>query len=1128
MRQASAYGRTTMRPHRRFHRAVVTAISAVAFIVLAAAPASADTLSVNFETGPALHSPSVAGAPVTDHYLASSFVQFFAADPGFRPFRREVGSQAKSGTIVADVGGSVCFPDTGDAGGCEFVNASTQGQMTRSASSVTLYAGLFTPQSDVGVRLKGLSANGDEVAVSAVVPINATNFKTPVSVSSVAGDIQKFRLEAVATTAGNPPIGADLGFDDLTFDYPAGSLPNVSISAQQLTSVLNGRSTDVPINITRVNGSNGPLQMTATGMPPGVTAQVLPNPVPGTTGSAILRLTASDTAPRLDNPAPVTVTADPQSNANVAPAPRTLQIGVTVKPPFTLTTPSLTAPLATCSTTDVPFVLGRDITFNQNVALTTGTVPPGIGVEILPGTSIAPGGGLNVGGSLRLSVAPTAVFPATLQLTATSPGTPTRQLTFTLTRAAQTAVLVGPANVKTPQYVKAGTTVTVEGNGFCPGTVVYAGSRHITAAATPTIAPDGKSLTFETPRGATTGQVEVVPAPGLGLTSVNAGALTVDSFRNVFGFPFHNFGYGWVSYGELADAFGHSDMWVTVNPCWPWGSCRINTGIPDPTAYLAWGVINIAMKLSGGHCFGISRAVERIRIGKVSRTRFLAGATRTIDIGLNAELTSYLDGEHSTQTSKEFLTKWAHRDRSVAGQLATVQSELSSNRTPLVSIRSGSSGHAMAIYDQQFTPDGIDLYVHDSNRETGPNGDAGGAAASVIHITENRHKWSFNLGSETWTGGDDGSMFITSQSTVPDDPTLPGLTLLDDVPAMIFGSDGGAAQATGSVPNTETLPALDSSSPPGAAGFVVGDKPDTPLGATFTGAKDGTYNAVVLGQGFAGAVTDVATKAGVKDVAGGSGAKHELTFTSGQDRSLNMSLSNSTGGGAKPAKATSSRTGAAARAATASTPVSATIATRVDQGATDTAGLTKGGTLGYEHQGDPTSISFTITKIRENGGPVQFSSGPVKIAGGDKITAAPKGSDMKIVALTIKSKSGKTVRRALKNRAKAVAGLKLSKLTLAKGKGSRTVNVSTTISKLAPETSAAFGLVLKVKRGGRTVATKTVSDPAAVNAAKTMPWTLPTKIKKGRYTVTAEARLVVGGAKGGSVTARKTARITLK
>ncbi|MDQ8043214.1 MAG: hypothetical protein AAGC46_04185, partial [Solirubrobacteraceae bacterium] len=207
--------------------------------------ARADSLSVDFDSGPAV------GSVIGDDYLASSFVKWLPADAGFRPERRLDAAQARSGSYVADVGASTCQDQGFDSIGCEFPHIGSYAHLTRTATTVTLYAGLFTVSPNIGVRLTGYNAAGTVVATSAVVPLPTSSlgsiatkrgqqgraviklpppkFTTPVSITSSAGDIASFRFEAVDTTDpdnGSAAIGADIGYDDLTLDFPLHSLPD--------------------------------------------------------------------------------------------------------------------------------------------------------------------------------------------------------------------------------------------------------------------------------------------------------------------------------------------------------------------------------------------------------------------------------------------------------------------------------------------------------------------------------------------------------------------------------------------------------------------------------------------------------------------------------------------------------------------------------------------------------------------------------------------------------------------------------------------------------------------------------------------------------------------------------------
>ena len=99
--------------------------------------------------------------------------------------------------------------------------------------------------------------------------MTSATFTTPVSVTSAAADIARFAVVA----DGNGAIGAKTGFDDLTLTYPENALPDVTLSVPPGEIALApGASRDIPVTVTRLNGSAGPLTFTATGLPAGVTA----------------------------------------------------------------------------------------------------------------------------------------------------------------------------------------------------------------------------------------------------------------------------------------------------------------------------------------------------------------------------------------------------------------------------------------------------------------------------------------------------------------------------------------------------------------------------------------------------------------------------------------------------------------------------------------------------------------------------------------------------------------------------------------------------------------------------------------------------------------------------------------
>ena len=104
--------------------------------------------------------------------------------------------------------------------------------------------------------------------------------------TSAAADIARFAVQM----DGNGAIGAKHGFDDLTFTYPDNALPDLSLSVRPgEATVVQGGFVDIPITVTRLNGSNGAFTLTASGLPQGVTAQFV---------NSTLRLRAAADAPR--------------------------------------------------------------------------------------------------------------------------------------------------------------------------------------------------------------------------------------------------------------------------------------------------------------------------------------------------------------------------------------------------------------------------------------------------------------------------------------------------------------------------------------------------------------------------------------------------------------------------------------------------------------------------------------------------------------------------------------------------------------------------------------------------------------------------------------------------------------
>jgi hypothetical protein len=279
-------------------------------VLIAAAPAAAETRTVSFDTLP----PETT---VADQFRDSDGVFFRGPDQGDSafPITKALGpGLARSGSQVADI--SFCF-------GCEFYTPRSIGRLTRTARTVSAYVGYIgdpvgNPPADV--TLIGRDAAGEQVGSATRTVVQGQPFNQPVTVTAPGPDIASFELAASPPDSSQP-----VGLDDLAITYPdAPAQPDFALGVSSApANVPQGDSVDVPIDLNRLNGSNGDVTLTASGLPPGMTASFLPNPVPGADKDAVLRLTALTNAPPRTQYTEITITATPTSGAGPAPRSRT-------------------------------------------------------------------------------------------------------------------------------------------------------------------------------------------------------------------------------------------------------------------------------------------------------------------------------------------------------------------------------------------------------------------------------------------------------------------------------------------------------------------------------------------------------------------------------------------------------------------------------------------------------------------------------------------------------------------------------------------------------------------------------------------------------------------------------------
>lgn len=283
-------------------------------VLLVVTEAGADTAVVTFDD-------LAPGTTVTNQYADSHGVFFAGPDQGdgALPVTRSVAPGiAHSGSQVADI--SFCP-------GCELYTPRTVGRLTSTVSQVSAFVGYIG--SDVGnspaqVRLTARGSAGETLGTSSVTVTQGQPFNQMVSVTSPGGAANIASFELVA----EPPNGSQaIGFDDLSLTTPdTGPPPDFALRVGS-GPARQGEVVDVPIEVSRLNGSNGPVTLSVAGLPPGMTGTFSPNPVAGTDAAASLRLAVDpNAAPSGDTE--ITITGMPGAGAGSAPRSVTMLVRI--------------------------------------------------------------------------------------------------------------------------------------------------------------------------------------------------------------------------------------------------------------------------------------------------------------------------------------------------------------------------------------------------------------------------------------------------------------------------------------------------------------------------------------------------------------------------------------------------------------------------------------------------------------------------------------------------------------------------------------------------------------------------------------------------------------------------------
>ena len=288
------------------------AVAVLAALVIAAS-ASGATRTVSFDDLPA-------NTRVSNEYQASHGVTFAAAE-GLRPLVKTFTGKAHSGDRVG-VYSCEGLPGCGEG----FSDPQLRASLTTSAASVSSYVGYWDDPAFPGgpdsmmVRILAYNSSDVLVAQSGYVSV-ARNAPLTQQVTATAPAVERIAYFDVIADGPDDAAGKYLAIDDVSVTTPdEPQPPDLTLNpGQTVVDVLTGTSVDVPVDMNRLNGSNGDVSFAVSGLPTGMTAAFNPNPVPGTQTRTTLTLTAAEGAAHSDQYSEITVTATPSSTAGSNP-----------------------------------------------------------------------------------------------------------------------------------------------------------------------------------------------------------------------------------------------------------------------------------------------------------------------------------------------------------------------------------------------------------------------------------------------------------------------------------------------------------------------------------------------------------------------------------------------------------------------------------------------------------------------------------------------------------------------------------------------------------------------------------------------------------------------------------------
>ena len=1152
----------------------VCLLACVVVCLAMSASALAAPITIDFESGASV------GDQITNQYAApggvpegptfrlptsAGFTTPFACGPGHLS---NVTAHSGSNSVVLD----------GCGGGSEFAPTATFFSMGYTTDSVSFWvaigAGILNGSSETVVTTPFDSSHhpipGEQV-VTTFGPQSGPTFQQ-VTVSSTSFNIAFVAVEfgtqggdsSSPTGVYDPPVdlnSAPLYLDDLTYDPPA-TPPGSSFvigATPGASGTIDGGQAQVTIPITWFNNptpSAYPVTLSAS-TPAGVSASF--SPTTTTTGTSTLTLTVSTMAPQGQWNITVTGTSGSETEQVVIP------FGVSAA--FEPVSPGKITVLP-CTTKQVPLSIQTGAGFTQSITLFVTTAnQQGVSITGISGNgglgtvsdptdasvTVTPVNGLATATLTVAAGAGSAPYngPQVIGLDAASSGyadsfTNTGTLAVGTSQVGFVSTPSGP--VRTPQVLQPGTPVTITGQGFCSGSTVQFGNAK--AVAVPT-AVTGTTIQVSVPRLATNGPVSVLTGSPAVSSPPSTQSLTIDSYRNTNAWAFHNYTPTGFDLGELSDLFGVGQVFFSINPCWPFGTCNIPL-FPYPISGIMLAVADGALTGShGGACFGFSLSSQRILEGQVPFNDFPSSGPSISAIdspaGPSAFTTRYINTQAMAQFSRDYLDQYLAAILAQANQSATsavdsvrnqVATVLQRGRYPLIALRDnhGGGGHVVVGYDiENVGPHEYYIDVYDSNDPFGWNGSSTVPSAELaadgqlhqanvegsrIHVMPDG-SWSLP---STGFNGDQASIIVSDPASIPVQPSMP-----NSLPGsgFYFGSAAPAGQGSSSAPppsRTTQLTGAGGRTLYGSGGRL-NSNPATRLDAApfapAVGAAVGRPEMFVLGRGASDfRQTVVGTGAGTGSytlVESGLLAQIGTRMSKGVADQLTLQPSvNRIGFSSAAGRAPVTLTLIGASSGAVHT---ATIATTSFRGAGDTMSFNGSrSSLTFVHRGAATTFTLALSTLEHNGAPSSFVSGPVPIGRGQTARITGVGwSSLGTRALRVRIG---TRTLTLFNRLHVAQLARISRLRTTGGRhGALSLAITARLARLPRGAVVAF--VWLVRSRGHLVATHALPVTAGFGRTLTRTWTF--KPRRGsRYQLTARVLVLAPRGPAGATSSSAT------